>query len=108
MKVKNLIKNRKDIPQDLIENIYIKKDGNYLYRIFSFFLYEEQSKYNDIRTQIYNETKNHKNEIKEYFLEDECDDVIVNYKIDNYIEKIKENFFGVEILKLVFFSKIQI
>jgi len=49
-----------------------------------------------------------KNEIKEIFLEDEEDEVLVNYKIDVYIENIKDNSFYAGIIELGLFSKLNI
>ena len=37
-KIKSLIKNRKNIPKNLLKNIDVEKDGNCLYRTFSFFI----------------------------------------------------------------------
>ena len=60
------------------------------------FLYENQEKYNEIRQKIYKEAKTQKNIIKNFFIEDSNDPVIVNYKINNNNEKFKEIVFGGE------------
>ena len=51
-KIKLLIKSRKNIPKNYLENIDTEKDGNCLYRTFSFHLYENQENYNEIRQKI--------------------------------------------------------
>ena len=44
---------------------------------------------------MYNEAKNNKEELKPFFLEDTTDDTLVNTKLENYIERIKEDgFYG--------------
>jgi len=105
-KLKSLIKNRKNILKNLLKNIEVEKDGNCLYRTFSLFLYENQEKYNEIRQKIYKEAKKQKDIIKNFFIEDSNDPVIVNYKINNYIEKIKENCFWGGIIEISLFSTI--
>jgi len=60
----NLIKTRKEIPKNILKNLDIDKNGNCLYRTFSYFLYYDQEHYNEIRQKIYEEEKKNKNEIK--------------------------------------------
>ena len=69
-------------------------------------LYDNEDEYNEIRIQIYNYAKNNKEEIKHFFLEDSVDDVIVNTKIDNYIEEIKKNKFYGETIELGIFANL--
>ena len=91
--VLNLIRERQNIPKDKINFIKITVDGNFLFKAFSYYLLNDESKFNDIHLLIYNEAKLNKDSLKEFFLEDEIDDVIVITKINNYLEKIKENKF---------------
>ena len=70
------------------------------------FLYENQENYNEIRQKIYKEAKKQKDIIKNFFIEDSNDPVIVNYKINNYIEKIKENYFLGGIIEISLFLTI--
>lgn len=105
-KIKLLIKSRKNIPKNYLENIDTEKDGNCLYRTFSFHLYENQENYNEIRQKIYKEANKQKETIKNFFIEDNNDPVIINYKINNYIEKIKENFFWGGIIEIILFATI--
>ena len=89
----SIIKNRQPIPKNLVEFIPITGDGNCLYRSTSYYLYGHENEYNNIRQKVYNEEKIHKNDIKPFFLSDNTDDTILNIKLENYIEKIKENYF---------------
>ena len=63
----NLIKQRQDIPINLLEFIRVEGDGNCLFPIFSVYLYEIESKYKQIREQIYNYAKFNKEELKNFF-----------------------------------------
>ena len=89
----SIIKNRQPIPKNLVEFIPITGDGNCLYRSTSYYLYGHENEYNNIRQKVYNEAKLHKNDIKPFFLSDNTDDTILNIKLGNYIEKIKDNYF---------------
>ena len=68
--------------------------------ISSAYLYEIEIRYKEIRQQIYNYAKNNKEEIKEFFLENDKDDIIENKKIDAYIENIKEDKFKGGIIEI--------
>ena len=105
-KIKLLIKMRRNIPKNYLENIETEKDGNCLFRTFSLYLYQNQENYNEIRQAIYKEANKQKESIKNFFIEDTNDPVIMNYKINNYIEKIKENYFWGGIIEISIFAKI--
>ena len=104
--VLNLIRERQNIPKDKIKLIKITGDGNCLFRAFSYYLHNDESKFNDIRLLIYNEAKLNKDSLKEFFLEDKIDDVIVITKINNYLEKIKENKFHGGNIEMSIFIKL--
>ena len=53
----------------------------------------------EIRQKIYEDAKNHKNGIKEFFLEDVTDQIIVNIKILHIMKKLKKIIFGDKLLK---------
>ena len=63
----DLIKQRKDIPISLLEFIRVEGDGNCLFRTFSVYLYEIETRYKQLREQIYNYAKTNKEEIKDFF-----------------------------------------
>ena len=65
-----LIRERKNISVNKIEKIKVTGDGNCLYRSLSYYLYETEDKYNDVRQEIYTHANSHKDTIKEFFLED--------------------------------------
>ena len=98
-----LIRENKNIPIDKIENVTVTGDGNCLYRCMSCYLYETEEKFNEIRMKIYSEAKSNKDNIKQFFLENNTDDIIVNTKINTYIEKIKENKFYGGIIEISIF-----
>ena len=80
----DLIKNRRNIPRSLMDFIEITGGGNFLYRSPSSYLHQSEEKYKEIRD---------KEELKPVFLEDTTDDTLVNAKLENYIERIKEDGF---------------
>ena len=47
----------------------------------------------EIRELVYNEAKKNKKELIPFFLEDTTDETLVNNKLENYIERIKEDGF---------------
>ena len=92
-RILDLIKHRRNIPISLIDFIDITGDGNCLFRATSYFLYGNEDQYKEIRKLVYQEAKNNKEELKPFFFEDTADDTLVNTKLENYIERIKEDCF---------------
>ena len=91
----SLIKARQDISKNKVNLIQITGDGNCLYRAFSYFLYGNENEHINIRKEVYEKAKIRKNELKNFFLENIDDEILLNTRIDNYLEKIKENgFYG--------------
>ena len=73
----------------MLEQIKITWDGNCLYKTFLFLIIMKTK----ILKNIYKEAIKSKNDIKEFFIEDAKDGVIINIRIENYIEKIQEDAF---------------
>ena len=103
--IRELIRNKQNISEDELIRIIVLGDGNCLYRTFSYFLYENEEHHKELRKIIYEQAKNHKDQIKEFFLEDEADEVLEDYKLNAYIENIKENFFYGGIIELSIFAR---
>lgn len=66
--VMELIRERKNIPINKIEKNKVGGDANCLYRSLSYYLYETEDKYDDIRQQIYTQANSHKDLLKAFFL----------------------------------------
>lgn len=47
--VRELIRNKHNIPEDELIRIIVLADGNCLYRTFSYFLYENEEHHKDLR-----------------------------------------------------------
>ena len=61
--------------------------------MLSLHLYENEDKYKEIRELVHKEVKIRKEELEPFFFEDTADDTLVNTKLENYIERIKEDCF---------------
>ena len=68
-------------------------DGNCYFRTLSLYFTQAQPYYEFFREQIYNGAKENLNDIKEFFISDEKDELIGNNKIEGYVNKIKDNYF---------------
>ena len=92
-----LIKNNSDIPKSNLELYEVKKDGNCFYRVLSLYLTQDQNNHDVIRKLIYQATKENKNNLFPFFLnnnsDSERDSIINNMKYENYIEQIKKDGF---------------
>ena len=99
---KNIITNSKYTKKFI--RIYIKinifefksaRDGNCWYRTLLNYFIGKQYNHKVFRRLIYEATKNNKENLLLFFLEDcqETDDIIENMKIENYIEEIKKDKF---------------
>ena len=91
--IKSLIISHQNLNKDLFKIIDVGKDGNCFYRTLSLYFTNEETYFNFFRNQIYLAAKNNIESLKEFFVEDEEDQILVNNKIEGYIEKIKENMF---------------
>jgi len=61
-----------------------------LYRSFSYFLYGNENEHINLRKQVYEQAKILKNELKNFFLANIEDEILLNTRADNYLGKIKE------------------
>lgn len=75
-----LIKNNLDIPKANLELHEVKKDGNCFYRVLSLYFTQDQNNHDIIRQLIYQTTKENKNNLFPFFLnnnEDSENDTII-------------------------------
>ena len=91
--IKSLIISHQNLNKDLFKIIDIGKDGNCFHRTLSLYFTNEETYFNFFRNQIYLAAKNNIESLNEFFVEDEEDQILVNNKIEGYIEKIIENMF---------------
>lgn len=99
----NQIISKKEILVNMIEKINIEKEANCLYRTGA----QEHYIKKEIKQNIYENANKSEENIKEFFLEDSKDDVIINSKIDTYIEKNKIKAFYSGMIEINIFSKLQ-
>jgi len=85
----SLIKSRQNISKDKVNFIEIIGYGNCLYHSFSYFLSGNENEHPKIRKEVYEKAIIHKNELRIFFLENREDEVLIDSRIDNYLEKIK-------------------
>ena len=91
----SLIKNNQDIPKNQIKLHYINKDGNCWYRLLSKYYTNDEKYYKTFRQIIFESAKNNKELLAPFFLNSEegVDNVIINIKLEHYIDKIREDSF---------------
>lgn len=83
------LKNHKSIKKDLVEKIQdVIGDGNCYYRTLSLNFTNEESYYKFFREQIYLSAQDNINELKNFFVNNEKDEILNNNKIEGYINKI--------------------
>ena len=75
-------------------------DGNCLYRFLAQFLTNDQNNHKIIREIIYQAALANKEHIKPFFLRDVSDNILAESKLDNYIDKIKNNGFYAGIIEI--------
>ena len=92
--LQSILEKKPLIPEDVIISP-IEGDGNCFYRALSLYLTNDQSNYNIIREIIYEASKENKESLKPYFLSGLSDNILADEKLENYIEKIKnDKFYG--------------
>ena len=85
------IKAHKEINKELVEIYDVGRYGNCFYRTLSIYFTNVENFYSFFREQIYIAAKNNLNELKEFFILDTEDPILVNDELEEYLEKIKEN-----------------
>ena len=75
-------------------------DGNCFYRSISLYLTNKHSNHKIIREIIYETTKQCKENLKPFFLTGIADDILIDAKLENYIELIKTDSFYAVIIEL--------
>ena len=82
---------------DLIKDDFIiqdvGRDGNCFYRSLALFYTNDESNYQIFREIIYLSAKARKEELKEFFVEEENDPILVNNELEAYINHINEDKF---------------
>ena len=81
-------------------------DGNCFYRSISLYLINEQTNHKIIREIIYEAAKESKENLKPFFLTGISGDILADAKLENYIEKIKNESFYAGIIELSLASNI--
>ena len=76
--INDLLKNHKTINKELVQIKDVIGDGNCYYRTLSLYFTNEESYYKFFREQIYLAAMNNINELKEFFLNNENDEILNN------------------------------
>ena len=100
------IKEHKSLNKDICEVIDVGRDGNCFYRSLSKYFTKDESYYNFFIKQIYSAALVNFEYLKEFFYTDQADTILVNNKIDGYVDKIKEDGFFAGIIELYLEVKI--
>lgn len=99
--IKNVIISHQNLNKDLFKIIDVGHDRNCFYRTLSLYFTNEETYFNFFRNQIYLAAKNNIERLKEFFVEDEEDQILVNNKIEGYIEKLMRISFLQETWRLI-------
>ena len=100
------IHDKQPINQEEIIISPITGDGNCFYRAISLYFTNEQTNHKIIREIIYEAAKEYKEDIKPFFLTGISDEILADAKLENYIEKIKNDSFYAGIIELSLAAKI--
>ena len=98
--IKDKILSHQNLDTGIFDIKDVCRDGNCFYRTLSIYFTNDESYYKIFRERIYNAAINYKESLKEFFFEQEDDPILVNQKLDGYIEKIKENKIFAEIIEI--------
>ena len=85
------IVNKKPIKPNDVVVAPVNKDGNCFYRALSLFFTNSEGNHKIIRDIIYNVAIINKEFIKPFFLTGLEDDILADHKLENYIERIKND-----------------
>ena len=100
------LKNHKPLKKDLVNEYEVIGDGNCYYRILSLYFTNDESYFNFFREQIYFSAKDNINLIKEFFINNENDEILCDNKLKGYINKIKDNKFFAGNIEIYLTTKI--
>jgi len=104
--IKDKILSHQNLEKDIFDIKDVSRDGNCFYRTLSLYFTNDESYFKFFREQIYLAALNYKESLKEFFFQQEDDPILVNQKLDGYIEKIKENKFFAGIIEINMAAKI--
>ena len=85
-------------------NLFILQEKAVIYIGKLHYLYGHINEYNSIRQKVYNEAELYKKNVQPIFILDNTDYTILNIKLENQIEKIKENYFYWGMIEMFIFS----
>ena len=91
--ITQIIKQHLNLSKDICNIIDVGRDGNCFYRTLSLYFTGDESHYKIIRQNIYLAAKDNTEYLRNFFNADQNDPILVNKKLEGYIETIKEDYF---------------
>ena len=85
-----------------INIILVIGDGNCFYRSISVYFSNSETFHSEVRNLIYETAKENKETIRPFFIEGAEDEILIDSKLDGYIENIKRNYFYEGIIEISF------
>ena len=107
--MENIIKNIRQqmkVSKDICNIIDVGRDGNCFYRTLSLYFTGDESHYSIIRQNIYLAAKDNTECLRNFFDTTQNDPILVNKKLEGYIETIKEDKFFVCAMEIYLAVKI--
>ena len=91
--ITQIIKQHLNLSKDICNIIDVGRDRNCFYRTLSLYFTGDESHYKIIRQNIYLAAKDNTEYLRNFFNTDQNDPILVNKKLEGYIETIKEDCF---------------